>query len=875
MKPANPNPPRFAHWLLTHLHPDHTLEEVEGDLDELYRYWYRRAGHTQAALRYTLNVVSVLPPFVRKRKTQHEYQPSNLPIAMVRSYIKSGWRTIQKNKVSTLINIAGLTLGLTCVLLITIFVVDELAYDQFHKNANRIVLLQQFEQSPSSGGKFATDLKNRFASVTEAVRLTRTKPLVAQQQTTFYEPNFWFADPGVFRVFTLPLAMGNPQTALSEQYGVVLSETVARKYFGNTNPIGKLLRLNNKTNLHVTGVLKDLPAQSHLKIDFLAAYTNANELLGYDVSTNYWGSNDTWTYLLLASNTAAASLSAQLPAYVKQLGDPNASVWKLALIPLTDIYLRTDLVAPNRLTYVYIFTLVAFLILGLAVFNYVNLSTARSTKRAKEVGIRKTLGSSFRQLWWQFLFETFSLLLVAVLLAFLLASWLLPAFNQLADKQLALYTLFTVRYLSILCFGIAIVTLLAGSYPAFIQSSFRPVAILSGNKLPVGIRSWLRQTLVVGQFTVSVSMIIATLVVYNQLEYIRNKDTGYQRNQILTLDLGDASNEVKASFKHQVERLPGVEAATQAGGLPGSGWVIGSKLVSEFVPKGAQTASINRLTIDGDYLKTFRIKLIEGRNLRPSQPSDKGVFLVNRAAMRFFGWKNINGKQTGYYNYAYDPKQPGKYQEIPQVGDVVGVVGDYNYANLKQTVAPLLISLNDGWEGQLAVQLQKGTYTATIKQINQIWRDNFPAKPFSYAFLDDTFNRTYQVEARTGQVFGLFALVAVLISCLGLFGLAAFTAEQRTKEIGVRKTLGASISSLVVLLSKDFLKPVLIALVLASPIAWWCMNQWLKEFAYKVNLEWWIFGLAGALAVSIALLTVSFQSIKAALMNPVKSLRSE
>jgi putative ABC transport system permease protein len=870
-------PPRFAHWLLTKLHPEETLEEVEGDLDELYTYWYHRAGRTQATLRYVLNVVSVLPPFVqkRRRKREYDYKPSTLIPAMFRSYSKIAWRTIRKNKVSTLINVAGLTLGLICGLLITAFVLDELAYDRFHQNADRIVLFQQFENSSSSGGKFATDLKSRFASVADAVRLTRIKPLVTHEQTAFYEPNFWFADSSVFRVFTLPLVSGNPQTALTEQYGVVLSETMARKYFGKTNPLGKRLQLNNKATLHVTGVFRNLPAQSHQKIDFLAPYANANELVGYDVTTNYWGGGETWTYLLLAPGAVAADLSAQLPAYIKQLGDPNSAVWKPALVALTDIYLRTNLVATNRLTYVYVFTLVALLILGLAVFNYVNLSTARATKRAKEVGIRKALGSSFGQLWRQFLSETIGLLVVAVLIAVLLADWLMPAFNQLADKQLTLSMLFTPAHLAVLILCLGGVTLLAGGYPAFVLSSFRPVAILKGNRTSASGRSWLRQTLVVGQFAVSVSMIVATLVVYSQLEYVRTKDVGYQREQILTLDLGDASNEAKALFRQQLTALPGVEAATRAGGLPGTGWVMGAKLVSEYVPKGAQSASINRLTVDGDYLKTFRIKLIEGRNLNPDRPADKGAFLINRAAMQYFGWKNSMGKRTGYYTYAYDPAKPGAYREVPQVGDVVGVVEDYNYANLKQTVAPLLISLNDGWEGQLAVRLRRGNLPATIRQIQQVWQGQFPGKPFAYAFLDDTFNRTYQAEARTGQVFGLFAMIAVLISCLGLFGLATFTAEQRTKEIGVRKVMGASVASIVTLLNQDFLKLVLIAIGIASPLAYYAMSQWLQDFAYKIDISWWIFALAGLIAISIALLTVSFQSIRAALVNPIRSLRSE
>ncbi len=794
---------------------------------------------------------------------------------MLRNYLKIAWRNARKNKVSTFVNIVGLTLGLTGCLLITAYVLDDLSYDRFHKNADRIVLFQQFEGTSGSGGKFATDLKSRFAQVTNTARLARIKPLIAHRETATYESQFWFADSSVFDVFTLPLVQGNPRTALTEQYGVVLSETMARKYFASANPMGQSLRINNKATLHVTGVLADLPANSHLTIDFLANYANANELAGYDVTTNYWGGGDTWTYLLLAPGTDKAALQAQLPAYIKQIGDPNSGVWKPNLISLTDIYLRTNLVATNRLTYACVFAIVALLILGLACFNYVNLATARATKRAKEVGVRKVLGSSFGQLWRQFLGETLLFMGLAVALSVGIVLLTLPAFNQLTDKQLTPDSLLTGSRLWGLAASLGVVGLLAGSYPAFVLSSFRPATVLKGTGSPADGRAWLRQTLVVGQFAVSVGMIVATVVVYNQLAYIQNKNVGYQREQVLTMDLRDASDNAKEQFKRQVLGLSGVKAATRASGLPGSGSAMGIKLVSEYFPKGAVSGGMLRLTTDGDYLKTFNIRLIAGRKLDDSRPADKKAFLVNQAAMTFFGWKTIAGKMTGYYTYGPDPASPGGYREIAQRGEVVGVIRDYNHADLKQAVAPMLISLNEGWAGQLAIRLRPGSIPATVQQLQQIWQQQFPDKPFSYEFLDDTFTRTYRTEVRTGQVFGLFAALAVLISCLGLFGLATFTAEQRTKEIGVRKVLGASVVSIVTLLSKDFLKLVLIAIVIASPIAWYAMNRWLQDFAYKITIEWWVFALAGLLAVGIALLTVSFQSVKAALMNPVKSLRSE
>lgn len=867
-------PDRVLEWFCA----PHLLEEIQGDLHERYRRDMNQVGLTKANRRYWFSVLSFFRPFALKRQPDSYSSTPLFTICMLRNYLKIALRNLRKNRITGLINLLGLTLGLTCCLIIAAYVVDELTYDRFHQKADRIVLLQQFDNSPNSGGKFATDLKNRFSSVVNAVRLTRTKSLISREETAAYESNFWFADSSVFTVFTLPLLLGNPKTALTEQYGVVLSETMARKYFDTSNPMGKSIRLNNKVTLHVTGVLHDLPPNSHLKIDFLSTYANANELVGYDVTTNYWGGGDIWTYLLLASNASKATLQAQLPAYIRQLGDPNASVWKPNLIPLTDIYLRTNLVATNRFTYVWVFAIVALLILGLACFNYINLATARATQRAREVGVRKVLGSSFGQLWSQFMGETALFMSLAIGLSAVIIGLILPAFNDLSDKHLSIASLLTASRVGWLATGLLIVSLLSGSYPAFVLSSFRPIVVLKGstsNRTLTGSGIWLRKTLVIGQFTVSVGMIIATLVVFEQLQFVQNRNVGYQRDQILTLDLQDAPDQVKELIKQQISELPGVEAATRAFSLPGSGSLRGEKLVSDYVPKGSQTGGIRHLTIDGDFLKTFGITLLEGRNLDPNRPADKQAFLVNRAAMKYFNWKTSAGKMTGFYTYAYDPANPGKYREVPQRGEVVGVVDDYNHANLKQAVEPTIFSLNNGFEGQLAARLQAGTIPATIRQVEQLWHQQFPNKPFSYEFLDDTFNRTYQVEARTGKVFGLFAGLAIFISCLGLFGLVTFTAEARTKEIGVRKVLGASVNSILWLLSKDFLKLVLIAMVIAIPIAWYAMNQWLQSFAYKITIDWWIFFLAGFLAIGIALLTVGFQSIKAALTNPVNSLRSE
>ncbi|SOD89148.1 ABC transporter permease [Spirosoma fluviale] len=793
---------------------------------------------------------------------------------MFTNYIKITLRSLYRYKLYTVINLIGLTLGLTCGLLITAYVFDELTYDRFHQNADRIVLLQQFENNATSGGKLGTDIKQRFAQVEQVVRLKKVRPLLTHQTTSAYEDNFFFADSTAFDVFTLPLVQGNSRTALTEQYGVVISEAMAQKYFPGQNPLGQRIRYDAKHTLHVTGVMRNLPGNSHHHIDFLANYANANELVGYDVTTNLWGGS-AWTYLLLAPGTKPEAVEAQFPAYLKQLNDPNVGVWKLHLIPLTDLYLKTDLIAPNRLTYVTIFSIVALLVLLLAAFNYVNLATARATGRAKEVGVRKVLGSTFGQLTRQFMGETLLFILLALSLTALIVPALVPAFNQLAEKNLVLSTLFTPTYGLWLLVGIGLLCLMAGGYPAFVLSSFRPASVLKGavgqatsRKTPL-----LRQSLVIGQFAVSIVMIVATLVVYTQLDYIQHKQLGYNREQVLVMDLRDAAEPVKLRFKEQVNRLAGVVVASRSYSVPGSGALIGDKLVSDYAPAGVTDLSMSRQMIDDDFLNTFDIKLKQGRNLDASRPADRKAFLVNEAAMAYFGWKNLKGKMLGYYTFEYD--QTGNYREVPQRGPVVGVVADYHQKNLRNTIEPLTFSLADGAAGMLSVKVRPGAVPATVRQIEGLWKQSFPDWPFDYEFIDDFFTRTYRTDVRTGQVFGLFAALAVLISCLGLFGLATFIAESRTKEIGVRKVLGASATSIVSLLSRDFLKPVCIAIVLAVPVSWWLMTQWLQDFAYKISIDWWVFALAGLLAVSIALLTVSFQSVKAALMNPAKSLQNE
>ena len=792
---------------------------------------------------------------------------------MIRNYFKIAWRNLFRNKLYSIINLTGLTIGLVCCLLIILYVQEELNYDRFNKNADRIVLLQQFENNWASGGKLAADMKTRFAQVEKTVRLKNTNPLINFNQVSYYEPNFYFTDSTVFDVFTFPLVKGNAATALKEQYGVVISETIAQKYFPDIDPLGRELTYDGKHKLRVTGVMKNLPSNTHLKIDFLANYINANELIGWDVTNNYWAGG-TWTYLLLTPDTDSKAIESQFPAYLKQLNDPNAAyVWKLHLIPLRDIYLKTSLIASSPVTYVYIFSLIGLFILALACFNYINLATARATFRAKEVGIKKVMGSSNAQLRWQFILETTLFLLLAVIIAIIVTAFSVSAFNNIADKNLSLAPLISYTGIFYAVAGIAVLSIIAGGYPAFVLTSYRPATVLKGQILHGKGKFLLRRTLVIVQFTVSMIMIAATLIFYQQLDFISNKNLGYQRSQILTLDLRDAASNTKEIFKQEIKKLSVVEFATRAYGLPGSGMLQGQKLVSEYVPEGVKDASIMRLTIDEDYLKTFNIKLLEGRMLKQSSVADKQAFLINEAAKEYFKWKEIKGKMSGYYTFQYKPD--GTYEEIPIRGEVVGVIADYNHSDLKTPVMPMIISLNEGSEGQMAIKLKSGNIASGVKQINELWNQLFDDKPFEYNFLDTAFKATYKAEARAARGLAMFAGLAIIISCLGLLGLIVHVANTRSKEIGIRKVLGASVSGIIQLLAKEFVLLILIGWMIASPIAWYAMNRWLQNFAYRVTIDWWIFILTGLLVIVIAFITVSFQAIKAALANPVKGLRTE
>ncbi len=794
---------------------------------------------------------------------------------MIRNYFKMALRNLGKNRVVAFINIVGLALGLAICLLIGLWTRHELQFDAFHEKGDRVVLFQQFENNAGSGSGFAPLLAANISQIEKTARLAPTKALLATQDEVYHEDYFYFADTSVFEVLTLPLVAGQPKGALTTPYGVLISAHIASKYFPGQDPIGQTIRFDNKRDLQITGILKELPDNAHLKIDFLCAFEHAEELLGEGLD-GFWD-NRSLTYLLLSEGTVPAGIAAQLAAIKAKSNDQNAGAWQLGLIPLQDIYLYHTLdgrVKANKaIDKVYLFSAIALFVLVLACFNYINLATARASMRAKEVGVRKTIGASRAQLFWQFLSESFVNIMLAAWLSLAIALLLLPYFNRLAETNLSLEPLFNAPNAALALGGLLMLCLLTGSYPSLTLSAFNPVDSLKNKIYGRYSGAAFRKVLVVGQFAVSITILVATFIVLQQLHYMQNKELGYQQEQILTIAFpGKTTPEQRLLLKQKLENMAGVQQVSLSSSLPGSGsWF--NKLVVDYLPAGSKDAGIQQLFVDEDFLTTFNIELAAGRNFRIDEHKRGPVYMINEAAMQYLQWKEIEGRQIGYYSYEYSPE--GGYKEVPLRGPVVGVVKDYHQVNLKSTIAPLLIVMDPAVGSQMAVKLQPGNLKGQIAGIEQQWQEIFSDRPFEFSFLDDAFTQTYKAEIRSGKVMSIFAGFAIVISCMGLFGLATFTTEQRTKEIGIRKLLGASVTSIVTILSKDFLKLVLIANLVAWPLAWWGMHQWLEGFAYRIDLPWWLFIAAAVLAGIVAFITIGYQAFKAATANPVKNLRTE
>ena len=807
---------------------------------------------------------------------------------MFRNYFKIAFRNLVKNKFYTSINILGLAFGLATCLLILLYVIDEQNFDRYNENAKRIYRVN----NEAKFGNNHLDLAVSNAAMGPTIirefpqveQYTRIQPfgsfLVKKGSQDMREIKVAFADSTLFEVFTLPMISGDPKTALRDPRSLVITERMAQKYFGRSDVRGENLLINNRNNYKITAVIKNIPEQSHFNFDFFVPMVE-NE----SSRDNNWLSQNFNTYIVLKKDADPKKLEPGLNKMMSRYIGPqlkaimNLSMTdfektggflRCSLMPVEEIHLHSakigELGANGNIQFIYIFAAIAGLILLIACVNFMNLSTARASSRAKEVGVRKVLGSLRKNLIQQFITESVLMSFIALIIAISLAFLLLPYFNQLAGKKIQTFGLFQPLMLLSFFVLMVIVGILAGSYPAFYLSSFQPIKVLKG-KLSGGFKgSSLRNVLVVFQFSISVMLIVGTIVIFNQLNFIRNQDIGYNRNQILVLHGTDVLMDRTESFKNELLQIPGVVNATVTGYLPVNGYRGKNTLFPSvsFDPKDG--ISLELWNIDDNYIPTLDIKMLEGRNYSKQFPTDSSGIIINEAAAKFIGGKELLNKSL----YRVDDVINKKIREY----HIIGVIKNFNFNSLHEIVTPMALVLQKE-AGSMAIRIKTKEAYPLIAQIKDKWKSMVPGQLFDYTFMDDEFNELYAPEQRTGQLFITFAVLAILIGCLGLFGLVTYAAEQRTKEIGIRKVLGASVANIAGMISKDFLKLVIISWLIAFPLAWYAMNKWLQEFAYRISISWRVFAAAGLFALIIALLTISSKAIRAAVANPAKSLKSE
>ncbi|SDM58794.1 putative ABC transport system permease protein [Catalinimonas alkaloidigena] len=814
---------------------------------------------------------------------------------MLRNYFLTAWRNLRKQKGYSFINILGLAVGVACCLLIVLFVQDELSYDRHFPNAERIFRVKSeilFGGNHMYGAvvqdPMAETLARDYPEVEASVRFREQGSFLVRRgtQENLKEEKVIYADSTLFQVFQLPMLQGNPQQALREPQTLLLSESAARRYFGpeldkGESILGQTLVLDNEVDYRVTGVVPDLPSNTHFHFDVFLSMVSLEES-----RQDNWLSHNFVTYVLLTDPAAAPALEAKMPhliethilpqaAQVLGVNDTEAfeaSGNKLVytLQPLTDIHLHSDLTAelePNgSILYVWIFSAIAAFILLLACINFMNLATARAAMRAKEVGIRKAVGSLRQQLVGQFLSESVLVSAVAFVLAVALVQLVLPFYNNFTNKTLTLSLVGTPWTLPLLLVGALVVGLLAGSYPAFFLSAFQPIRVLKGQVVSASRGAFLRKGLVVFQFVTSIVLIIGTLVVGRQLQYIQQKKLGFNKEQVLLInDVYAMGNQVQ-SFKEEIKKLPGVVNASVTGYLPVPSYRNDSPLFPEGNTDQEAAVSMQNWFVDHDYINTFGMEIVAGRDFSVDFPSDSSAILLNESAARAFGFENPIGQRLS----SITDFRTGATESLT----IIGVVKDFHFESLRQHIGPLGMRLGRS-QGSLSVRAQTRDLPQLITALETKWKALAPGQPFAYSFLDDRFTETYRTEQRLGSIFMAFAGLAIFIACLGLVGLATYTATQRTKEIGVRKVLGASVSQIVLLLSREFALLVGVAFLVSVPLSLWIMHRWLDAFAYRTDLSWQPFALAGGAALVVALLSVGLQSLKAARSNPVRSLRSE
>jgi putative ABC transport system permease protein len=795
---------------------------------------------------------------------------------MFRNYLKIAFRSLWKNKTSSAINISGLTIGLSCCLLIGLYIQHELSYDKFHKNGDRIVrVLMEYGSGATitkthyTGNKVAPAFQRNFAEIEKAVRMEMRPRIIKNGETFFTEQRFFYADSTFFEIFSFRLLRGDARKVLEAKNTVVLSNSTAKKYFGNADPIGKTLKVGaDGIDYTVTGIAEDARSNSQIRYDFIASFSS----LGLEGET-YWNANYS-TFFLMKDLPSIASLQNKIPGFMKKEmeGEEGGGLPNFWLEPFTSIHLysKYDGFEPNSSsTYVYIIAAVALLILAIACFTYINLSTARSMERAKEVGIRKVVGAFKKQIFWQFIGESIIVSVIALVLSIGVVALTMPYFNQLTDKSLNALALFNPFTIGLFIFVLCTISLLAGSYPAIILAAFQPIKVLKGSFKNTDSGLWVRKSLIVFQFVISVFLIVATIVIQSQLHYIQNKKLGYDREHVVVLPVDYKMLKNIETIKTEMRANPNILSVSRAVNTPTH--IVGGYGMRRADMPDDQFLNIKANPVDEDYIKTSGLELVAGKGLSAQDIRDVNFeenekrrysYILNESAVKLLGWtaEEAVGKKIFLGN-----QRPGL---------IKGVVKDFHFESLHTAIEPLIL-FPDNFASVMMVKVSGNNMQQTITFMENKWKKLVPHRPFDYHFMDEDFNKLYASEMRTASILKIFAGTAILLACLGLFGLSSYAAQQRIKEIGIRKVLGASVSNIVSILSKDFIRLAAVASVIAVPVSWWAMSKWLQDFTYRIQLSWYVFLAAGLVAMLITLITVGFQAIRAALSNPVKSLRSE
>lgn len=799
---------------------------------------------------------------------------------MFRNYLKTALRNLNKNKLYSAINIFGLTVGLTACLLIGLYIHHEFSYDTFNKNAGRIVrATMEYKQAETvnttatTGTRVGPQFKRTFPAVEEYVRTFISSSVVKQGDKVFDEPRVLFADNPFFEIFSFRLIEGSAATALDAPDKIVLTRSMAKKYFGSENAINKTLNVIGR-DMTVSAVCEDAPQNSQIKFDFVTQFLN----LSNGVKEETWWNANWITYFLLREKNSIAQFQQQINNYMNtpevrreaRLEGNNYLRYKLE--PLTKVHLHSSLAGfePNgSITYIYMFFIIALLILIIACANYTNLATAQSAGRSGEIGMRKVMGASKKQVFMQFIGESSIITFIAALLAFLLSVFLIPYFNLITGKHFTTDVLLQpIPILALLVFCIAI-SFFAGLYPALVLSGTQIMGVLKKGFTFTGGNNILRKSLIVVQFAVSIFLIIYTVIILQQMNYMQTKNLGYDKDHIVVLPIGGKMLNDFQNIKEAIVQVPGVEAVTAAYETPE--YVQWGDGISTTDEKGKHDVSLNAMPVDLDFTKTMKMQMIAGRDFQQSDfalmdttnnsENFQRPYIINESLAKKIGW--TPGESIG------------KILDKGVTGPVVGVVKDFNFSSLHDPIGPLLIFLGRDFSRTYMVRIAGNDIKGTLGRLEMIWKQRVPGRPFNYHFLDEDYNKLYQAEQRTSVLFSVAAGLAIVLACLGLFGLAAFTTVQRTKEIGIRRVLGASLGNITLLVSGNFLKLVAIAILIAVPLSWWAANKWLQDFAFRIPVQLYVFVLAALVTMLIALCTVGFHSVKAAIANPIKSLRTE